>query len=236
MTLNLQELCRLMDIDTVPLGVYDAPDPTAFAPLVSLKRCIFDHYSDWQSGKTLDISERTRACPGCCYWLRGVQGFPNKETFVKFLFEKEGLRERSELMEAWIDGTPPYRPAHDHVLIGPVRKEMAEYLKTVTFFVNPDQMSVLMHAAVYHAAPDDGTPVMAPFGSGCGQMLPLFPDLSRPLALIGATDIAMRGLLPADRLAFTVTLPMLDRMLSLDPQRSFLGKPFLRKLRNARKK
>lgn len=148
MTLNLQQLCRLMDIDTRPVGVYDAPDPTAFAPLVSLKRCVFDHYTDWQSGKTLDISDGTRKCPGCRYWLRGAQGFPNKETFVKFLFETEGLRECSELMDAWIDATPPYRPAQEHVLIGPVREEMAEYLKTVTFFVNPDQMSVLMHGAV----------------------------------------------------------------------------------------
>lgn len=236
MTLNLQELCELMDIDTAPVGVYDAPDSAAFAPLVSSKRCIFDHYADWQSGKTLDISERTIVCPGCGYWLRGVQGFPDKETFVKFLAEKEGLRESSELMEAWIDATPPYRPSHEHVLIGPLRQETADYLKTVTFFVNPDQMSVLMLGAAYHAAPNDAAPVTAPFGSGCGQMLPLFPDLSRPQAMIGATDIAMRVLLPADRLAFTVTVPMLARMLSLDRQRSFLGKPFLRRLKEARKK
>jgi hypothetical protein len=82
----------------------------------------------------------------------------------------------------------------------------------------------------------ESSELMAPFGSGCGQMLPLFPNLSRPKALIGAADIVMRGLLPADRLAFTVTLPMFDGMLSLDPQRSFLGKPFLRKFKEARKR
>ena len=52
--------------------------------------------------------------------------------------------------------------------------------------------------------------------------------------MVGATDLAMRACLPADRLAFTVTVPMLDRLLSLDPERSFLGKPFLRRLRTAR--
>jgi hypothetical protein len=236
MSLNLKELCRLMEIDTRPIGVYDAPDPTPFAPLVGLKRCVFDHYADWQNGQTLDVSGRSRGCPGCGYWMRGVQGFPSKEAFVKFLAEKEGLRASSELMEAWVDATPPYQPVNEHVLIGPVRDETAEYLKTVTFFVNPDQMSVLMHGAVYHAHPDDPAPVLAPFGSGCGQMLALFPNPAKPQALIGATDLAMRGLLPAERLAFTVTVPMLDRLLSLDPQQSFLGKPFLRKLREARSK
>jgi hypothetical protein len=46
MTLTLQELCRFMDIDTLSGGVCDAPYPAAFAPPVSLKRRIFDHYSD----------------------------------------------------------------------------------------------------------------------------------------------------------------------------------------------
>lgn len=35
MSLNLKELCRLMEIDTRPIGVYDAPDPTAFTPVVA---------------------------------------------------------------------------------------------------------------------------------------------------------------------------------------------------------
>ena len=234
MSLNLEELCRLMEIDTRPIGVYDAPEPAAFAPVVSLRRCVFDHYNDWQNGETLEVSGRSRGCPGCGYWMRGVQGFSSKQAFVKFLFEKEGLRASSELMEAWLDATQPYRSVHGHVMIGPIRDEMTEYLKTVTFYVNPDQMSVLMHGAAHHAHPDDPLPVLAPFGSGCGQMLALFPDLSEPQSIIGATDLAMRGMLPADRLAFTVTVPMLNRMLSLDPQRSFLGKPFLRKLREAR--
>lgn len=236
MSMTLEKLCEVMEIDTRPVGVYDAPDPAGFAPFTLLKRCVFDHYNDWQNGETLDISMQTRGCLGCGYWLTGVQRFPSLDTFIHFLAEKEGLRNSPELMEAWLDATPPYKPLHDHVMIGPVREEMAEYLKTVTFFVNPDQMSVLMHGAVYHAHPDDPTPVLAPFGSGCGQMLALFPDLSKPQAIIGATDLAMRGLLPPDRLAFTVTASMLSRLLSLDPERSFLGKPFLKKLREARSK
>ena len=62
----------------------------------------------------------------------------------------------------------------------------------------------------------------------------MLPDLTEPRAVIGATDIAMRACLPPDRLALTMTVPVLGRLLSLDPERSFLAKPFLRNLRRAR--
>jgi len=232
--MTLESLCELMEIDTRPVGIYDAPDPAQFTPLIELKRCVFDHYADWQEGKTLDITTDTGGCPGCGYWITGTERFRSREAFVSFLAHKEGLRESPELMKAWLDDNQPYCPANGHVLIGPVRTSMVRFLKTVTFFVKPDQLSILLHGAVYHAHPDDLPPVIAPFGSGCGQMLPMFSSLEKAQAAIGSTDIAMRNLLPPDRLAFTVTVPMLDRLLSLDPEQSFLGKPFLKKLKAAR--
>ena len=62
----------------------------------------------------------------------------------------------------------------------------------------------------------------------------MFPDLSRPQAIIVATDIAMRQHLPPDILSLTVTVPMLTRFLSLDDGHSFLDKPFLTHLNAAR--
>ena len=50
MTMPLGSFCDVMEIETLPIGVYDAPDPELFAPLVPLKGCIFDHYQDFQSG------------------------------------------------------------------------------------------------------------------------------------------------------------------------------------------
>jgi hypothetical protein len=75
---------------------------------------------------------------------------------------------------------------------------------------------------------------MAPFGSGCSQLLPLFGDLDIPQAIVGATDIAMRQWLPPDTLAFTVTKPMFEQLCDLD-ERSFLYKRFLPRLQEARK-
>ena len=54
--------------------------------------------------------------------------------------------------------------------------------------------------------------MIAPFGSGCMQLVGVFKDLGAPQAAIGATDIAMRQYLPPDMLAFTVTKPMFERL------------------------
>lgn len=183
---------------------------------------------------TLEITSATGGCPGCSYWLTGTEKFPSREAFVDFLTIKEGLRENTDLMAAWLSANRPYHPENGHIMIGPVRQEMAEYLKTVTFFVKPDQLSILMHGAVHHAHPDDLIPIIAPFGSGCGQLLPVIANLEKAQAVIGSTDIAMRGLLSPDCLAFTVTVSNLDRLLSLDKENSFLGKPFLKNLKAAR--
>lgn len=233
--MNIDELCNIMEIDTRPIAIYDAPDPTLFKPLVDNKRCIFDCYQAWQDGETLLITKDTGGCPGCSYWMTGESRFPNREAFASFLTDTEGLMCSHEITNAWLDANPPYSPTHGHVLIGALKDDMSEYLKSVTFFVTPDQLSVLMLGASYHAHPNDAPPVIAPFGSGCGQMLTMLPDFNIPQAVIGATDIAMRGIIPANRLAFSVTVPMLNRLLSLDVEKSFLGKPFLQKLRNARK-
>ena len=74
--------------------------------------------------------------------------------------------------------------------------------------------------------------MISPFGSGCMQLIP-FSDLEIPQAALGATDLAMRGSLPPDILLVSVTPPMFERLCALD-ERSFLGKPFLKKLKTAR--
>jgi hypothetical protein len=138
-------------------------------------------------------------------------------------------------MNQWLDDRPPYRQQHPHILIGPLHSEQYAYLKSVTFYVNPDQYSILTLGAQYHSAPDDPSPVLTPFGSGCGQLVSLFDDLRIPQAVTGATDIAMRQHLPPDILAFTVTRPLFEQLCALD-ERSFLHKPFWRRLMKARAK
>jgi len=89
-----------------------------------------------------------------------------------------------------------------------------------------------MIGAQYRSSPDDRSPVIAPFGSGCFEPQP-FENLDIPQAAIGATDIAMRYHLPPDILAFTFTRPMSRQLCELD-ERSFLYKPSLLRLRETR--
>lgn len=227
-----------LDLTTPVIGLYDAPDPDAFAPLVAPKRgagrgaCLFDFYRRWEKGETLHLTAENHGCGGCGRALFGVQSM-ERGPFIDFLWGDEGLRASRELMAGWVDNTPTYHPEHGHILIGPLKHELASYLKTVTFFVNPDQLSLLQHGAYHHHAWGDPDPVTVPFGSGCSELLGPFRDLALPQAAIGGTDIAMRDHLPPDALAFTVTVPMLAQLCSLGPD-SFLGKGFLRRLRKIR--
>jgi len=149
--------------------------------------------------------------------------------------EEEGLKASHYLMNRWLDFYQPYKPKHPHILLGPLRPEQSDYLESVTFFVDPDQLSLLILAANYHYAPGEILPVIAPFGSGCMQLLPSFKTTKIPQAIIGATDIAMRQYLPANILAFTVNRPMYEQLGKVD-KKSFLTKRFWKTLKKARKK
>ena len=83
------------------------------------------------------------------------------------------------------------------------------------------------------SAPADPPPVVAKFGSGCGQLAGVFDDLSVPQAQIGATDIAMRDRLPAGLLACTVTKPLFEQLCAFG-EGSYLTKPFLGRIKKAR--
>lgn len=232
---DAQRLIERLGMAVPLVGLYDAPDPRPFAPLVVPKpgECVFVFYKDWLEGKILHLTREQYGCGGCGRWMFDVMT-RSRDAFIKFLVEDEGLKNSAELMERWIDSSRPYQRTHAHILIGPLKTELWAYLKTVTFFVDADQLSGLVYGTQYFSEPDDPPPLIAPFGSGCMELIP-FADLSVPQAALGATDIAMRQHLPPEILAITVTRTMFARLCSLD-ERSFLYKPFLKNLQEARGK
>jgi len=229
-------LLEIVDIKTPLIGFYDAPDTTPFSPLVSpsagRRACTFSFYKPWLNNKTLHLTKDNCGCRGANRWIFNCETWPRKD-FIEFLVDDEGLKASHELMDQWLDFNRPYQPEHENILIGPLREGQYQYLKTITFYVNPDQMSLLMLGAQYNSSPKDATPVLASFGAGCMQLVPLFENLDVPQAMVGATDIAMRQYLPPDILAFTVTKPMFEQLCALD-ERSFLYKPFWQRLKKAR--
>ena len=227
-------LLEIAGIKTPLIGFYDIPDPKPFKPFAKPKRCLFSCYGNWLKGESICISTNDSGCRGSGYWIGGVE-FANRDNFAKFLTEREGFKSSLELMKQWIDNQKPYRIENGYVVIGPLKEKFYDYLKTITFFVNPDQLSLLLLGTEYFNASVNVNPTFTAFGSGCGQLAALFgnfdPDI--PKAIIGATDIAMRQHLPPDILALTVNKPMYKQLCELD-KNSFLYKSFWKTLRKAR--
>ncbi len=235
---DVTRLLRRAGIKTPLIGFYDAPDIKPFEPITipkpDTRTCTFAFYKQWLNGKMLHLTKENFGCGGAGRCIFGFETRSRKD-FIKFLVDEEGLKASPELMNQWIEYNKPYKPEYTNILIGPLKADQYRYLKSVTFYVNPDQLSLLMIGAQYFSAPTDPLPVIAPFGSGCSQLVPAFKDLTIPQAMVGSTDIAMRQYLPADILALTVTRPMFEQLCSLD-QKSFLYKPFWQRLRKARDK
>jgi len=240
-------LLEIAGIDTPLIGFYDVPDQKPFEPLAKPKRCFFSAFDNWLKGESICISEGTASCQGGGYWIGGIMpqwaiksagpDISPRESFAKVLNQREGFKSSDELMCQWFENLPPYMIENGYVVIGPLRDEQYDFLKTVTFFVNPDQLSFLLLGTEYHNASVNLNPTFTAFGSGCGQLAALFcnVDPDTPKAIIGATDIAMREYLPPDVLALTVNKPMYKQLCELD-ENSFLYKPFWQRLKKARGK
>jgi len=171
-------------------------------------------------------------CGGAGRWLFNKMPM-SQEDYLKFLVDERGLKASHSLMNQWLDYSKPYQNEHPNILIGPLKEKQFDYLKTITFYVNPDQLSALLLGAQYNRSPIDSPALIAPFGSGCKQMVGLFKDFDMPQAVVGTTDIAMRHFLPPDILAFTVTKSMFKQLCELD-EHSFLYKSFWNNLTRAR--
>jgi hypothetical protein len=158
-------LLENIGLDVPLVGFYDAPDAGAFEPLVRPapggRRCVFAFYENWLHGETLQLTKDNYGCGGAGHWLCDVQT-RDRDGFVSFLVDDEGLKASHELMSQWLDKQHGYQQEHPNLLIGPLREDQYAYLKTVTFYAKPDQLSALMLGAQYHSAPGDRPPVVAP--------------------------------------------------------------------------
>jgi len=97
-------------------------------------------------------------------------------------------------------------------------------LKTIVFYVNPDQLSALVVLANYGRPTSDN--VIIPFAAGC-QTACLIPcdesSHEKPRAVVGMTDISARPVIDADLLSFSVPFSLFKEMEGNIPG-SFLDK------------
>jgi hypothetical protein len=234
--MNPSFLLSKLDYAGYLIAVYDAPDPVPFGPLVhfpsNVRACLFEYYPEWMAGKTLVLKADDYGCGGCGTWWFNRQT-RTREGYLDFLANKEGLKENEELMGSWFDAVKRYEPIKGFILVGPLKESLLEYVKTITFYVNPDQLSVLLTGAQYFRPYTGEASVTVDFGSGCMEMLTLLEGKDGPHGIVGATDMAMRNNLPPDKLAFTVNKELFGDLCRLD-EKSFLSKPFLKMLKHSR--
>jgi COG2043 family uncharacterized protein len=226
------ELIRILEIDVPLIGVYDTDNPEAFEPLVRPKHCIFECYESWLSGQSLCLRRDDHGCGGAGFWLFGVETLV-RESAVRYLTWGEGVRVTSEMTEAFLDQVPPYSPTNSHVIIGPLKKDNHDSLRSVTFFVTPDQLGMLLAGCHYEGDLDAAAGVTAPFASGCSQLLTAVISDSEPKAIIGATSTVLRRFLPPHLLALVCNPTMFARLCRLDKD-SFLYKSYWEALRRVR--
>ena len=241
---NPDKLIELSGIETRLIGFYDVNDIKPFEPFTESERCFFASYPEWQMGYSTKISLGNASCQGGGYWIGGIPpawavksagNLSVIESFAHKLNQREGFKSSDKLMCKVFDNQKPYSLINEYAVIAPFKTDQYKYLRTITFYVNPDQLSLLILGAEYYNASLIDHPVITTFGSGCSQMAAILDNFDHliPKAVIGATDIAMRQHLPPDILAFTVNKPMFKRLCELD-HHSFLGKPFWERLKKAR--
>lgn len=229
---KLDGFLSLLAIEDPALALYDVDDPSPYEPTVRPKgrQCCWEFADNWRRGETLVIGRDNPGCPGAGRYFLGLE--PEGMDLPKFLYEGEGLKSSLDITKAWIQNMRHHEGAKEYALVGPFRPERLGEAATVTFLVDPDQLSALITAAEWHSSDAAASHVLVMVSSGCGLLDP-FEGTAEPMAAIGALDMAMRPNLSRHLAAFTVNIPMLHQLVDMD-ETSFLHKPFWQKLREAR--
>ena len=230
----IERLITRLRLSTPLLGLYDSRPSDAFAPLIEAQgtACCFSYYKRWLEGETLVLTQGGGGCQGA------ARAFGLEKTYPAYMAhfltdgvgapKGEGLRASASIAQEYIDAAIPPDVRSGAVLIGPLRPEQWETVRSVTFLVDPDHLAAVMTLAGYWSARDL---VTAPFGSGCSF---LWRSLGGDRSVLGGTDIAMRRYLPPDTLTFTVSPAHFAKMLTF-PEESFLYRSWWNDLVDYRK-
>jgi hypothetical protein len=235
----IERLREKLRLETPLIGVYDsAPDPS-FGPMIEAKgrTCRFAFYQHWLKGKTLVLRKDGGGCGGGQIALGLKKEYP--DYMAHFLSDGkgapmgEGLKAGPEIVQEFLDKAESPDLSGDTVLIGPLRLDRWDSVRSVTFLVDPDRLAALMTLSAFWSP--DTRLVSAPFSSGCGMLWREleYEGIDRPV--IGATDLAMRKYLPPEVMAFSVTPARFEQMLSF-PDDSFLDKEWWNDLMDHRER
>ncbi len=233
----IDRLMWKLRLQTPLIAVYDAEASEAFAPLAEAEpdTCCFAFYDRWVAGETLVLRRGGGGCKGAFFAL-GLDTGRDPKVLAHMLTDgvgapkAEGLKASADLVLPRIQSEKPPQPSFDTVLVGPLRLDQWETIRSITFLVDPDRLAAVMTLAGYWS-PEDV--VSAPFGSGCSFLWKSLGEGKGPLAVIGGTDVAMRRFLPTAILTLTVPPSHFARMAA-PPEGSFLDRDWWNELMDTR--
>jgi hypothetical protein len=232
----IERLMKKLRLTTPLLAVYDAARSDAFAPVFKPEGddCCFSYYDRWIAGDTLLLEKGGAGCKGAHRALGIEKGTP---PFMAHMLtdgvgapKGEGLRATPEIAQQYLDRGKPPALESGTVLVGPLRLEQWDRVRSVTFLVDPDRLAALTTLAGYWSAENV---VAAPFGSACSFFWKSFNELEGALAVIGGTDVAMRRYLPTAIMTLTVAPSHFARMINV-PDDSFLDRDWWDELMEVR--
>lgn len=243
----VERLTRALQLTTPIVALFDTAPGADFAPTIEAggRACCFAYYQRWVAGETVVVrrgddsfSAPRHGCPG----MQRALGFSGvyPPWMANFLTDGangapmgEGLKASPELAAEFLTRAKPPRPRGDTMLMGPLRVERWDDVRSVTFFADPDRLSALMTLAAFWSGGDDE--IAAPFSSGCGLMWRELQNQDRDRAILGCTDIAMRRYLPPEILSLTVSPARFEQMLGF-PDSAFLNREWWAELLRARRR
>jgi len=236
-TESIGRLMGKLRLTTPLIAVYDARPGDAFAPVFEPEgeECCFSYYDRWLAGDTLVLKKGGAGCKGAHRAL-GIEQGPPPPFLAHFLTDGvgapkgEGLRATPEIAQAFLDRGKPPVPEAGSILVGPLRLEQWDKVRSVTFLVDPDRLAALTTLAGYWSTENV---VAAPFGSACSFFWKSFNEIEGAQAVIGGTDVAMRQYLPTAILTLTVAPGHFARMLTV-PDDSFLDRDWWNELMDTR--
>ena len=233
-------LRRYLHLSTPLIALYDTVPTPAFEPLVEPRDtdCCFSYFGRWVNGETLVVKQGGPGCPG------GHRGLGLENTSPPFMAHfltdgvgapaGEGLRASADLAQELLDRARPVRNESGHMLIGPLRVDQWDFVRSVTFFVSPDHLAGVTTLAGYWSSDKDI--VTAPFGSACSSLMRALDEYEEEdHAILGGLDVAVRRHIPDDMLTLTVSPARFAKMLTFQDD-SFLNKAWwndLMRLRQA---
>jgi len=242
----VERLAERLRMKTPLIAVYDCPPSERFAPLVEATgaNCCFVYYPRWLRGETLvvrkggsDFLNPENGCPGAKRALGLEKEWP--PFMANYLTDGvgapmgEGMMASAELAQQFLDRAVPPPVSGDAVMIGPLRLEEWDSVRSVTFLVDLDRLSALMTLARYWS--DDADLVAAPFSTGCGLLWRELVNQDRDRPVISCTDMTMRKYLPPEIVSLTVTPARFEKMLTF-PDDCFLYKNWWNELMDHRQK